>query len=387
MDGQRFDEITKALATGASRRQILRGVVAGLVGALASGLSREHAAAARRCKGAGGKCTADRDCCQDDPARCADGKCCPKPRYCASTGTCCPPGLKCCGDGECTAGSCRKAQGEACTAGTECASSFCVDGVCCDAACAGECEACTLADSLGTCVPVSGATCTGGVCVEGACCLGRQVNGCDAETLQLCCQDEPCCPFTGECCTDCFTNPEGVSPYLCCPATSVCGNQCCYDDETCAESSPGSRRCYNARLVCDDGRVCPEECCGGVCCGSDQFCHNGTCLTTDTSACTTNAECPTGEQCVGVTLEVVPPSGPDGEETIVANPGSCCPSTRVCNVPTEDAGQPGGPPADHCCGYGSRCDIDDGSCCQISDYLLCGGACRHCSPRGTRTRF
>ena len=35
------------------------------------------------------------------------------------------------------------ANGQPCTDGTQCGSTFCVDGVCCDSECAGTCEACT----------------------------------------------------------------------------------------------------------------------------------------------------------------------------------------------------------------------------------------------------
>jgi len=45
-----------------------------------------------------------------------------------------------------------KANGEACAAGTECSSSFCTDGVCCESACSGVCESCKI--DKGKCVPV-----------------------------------------------------------------------------------------------------------------------------------------------------------------------------------------------------------------------------------------
>src|SRR5690606_10265305 len=56
----------------------------------------------------------------------------------------------------CRAGICAPAGelGAACSSGAECASGYCVDGVCCDGACTGQCEACNVAGSLGTCSPV-----------------------------------------------------------------------------------------------------------------------------------------------------------------------------------------------------------------------------------------
>ena len=44
------------------------------------------------------------------------------------------------------------ANGEACLVASDCTSNFCVDGVCCQAACAATCMACNVANSLGTCV-------------------------------------------------------------------------------------------------------------------------------------------------------------------------------------------------------------------------------------------
>ena len=42
-------------------------------------------------------------------------------------------------------------QGEPCSDNSECASNYCVDGVCCDTACDGICEACNLSGWEGTC--------------------------------------------------------------------------------------------------------------------------------------------------------------------------------------------------------------------------------------------
>ena len=42
---------------------------------------------------------------------------------------------------------------EGCAANSECASGFCVDGVCCNAACGDQCYSCNLAGSAGYCTP------------------------------------------------------------------------------------------------------------------------------------------------------------------------------------------------------------------------------------------
>ncbi len=97
--------------------------------------------------------------------------------------------------------------GSGCAANAACASGYCVDGVCCDTACKGVCEACTAArkgsgvdgvcgavppekDPKDFCVLGLGAKCstdaqcTTGVCVDGVCCNARcdgQCEACDVE--------------------------------------------------------------------------------------------------------------------------------------------------------------------------------------------------------------
>src|SRR5262249_43953872 len=63
----------------------------------------------------------------------------------------------------CAGGKCvpRVALGKACGSDDECAlgadaASHCVDGVCCDGACGGICEACNIDTSLGSCTAVVG---------------------------------------------------------------------------------------------------------------------------------------------------------------------------------------------------------------------------------------
>jgi MYXO-CTERM domain-containing protein len=67
-----------------------------------------------------------------------DGDCAPS-SYCDATGTCTP----------------KNTVGNGCIAGKECSSGLCVDGVCCDRACDGQCEACDVGGKVGTCVNVT----------------------------------------------------------------------------------------------------------------------------------------------------------------------------------------------------------------------------------------
>ena len=52
--------------------------------------------------------------------------------------------------------SCPLSNGAACTSALHCGSGLCVDGVCCDKACTGQCEACSEPNALGQCIAVKG---------------------------------------------------------------------------------------------------------------------------------------------------------------------------------------------------------------------------------------
>jgi hypothetical protein len=159
----------------------------------------------------GQPCAAGAECTTN---QCTDGVCCNAScsgicRSCnvaGSVGTCSsvPAGqqdpvatIPCIGTNACDgAQSCKKGNGQACGGGNECASSFCADGVCCNALCSGVCQGCNVAGSSGTCTnlplytndnaPVCGgisSTCDG----MGAC---LKVNG------QPCMQGAECASHT-----------------------------------------------------------------------------------------------------------------------------------------------------------------------------------------------
>jgi MYXO-CTERM domain-containing protein len=138
--------------------------------------------------------------------------------------------------------------GVSCSQGDECRSGFCVDGICCDAACSGQCEACDLEESPGVCLPVTGsphgqrlacagtgvcrATC-GGVnpdsctypgaevrCAEGICLEGVQYDpaycdragNCQEQDVWLC---EPYACGVAECKTLCTTDRDCAGGFYC----------------------------------------------------------------------------------------------------------------------------------------------------------------------------
>ena len=134
MDGNRFDELSRRLATGVSRRAALKGAAAGLLGAL--GL--RTAAGAQVSQAQCGNRT-----CKNDPAVCNDGcVCCVYPNgnsRCRPPGTC-SPGTAVCPPGEVAdsilgcvvAGPCAGLDdGASCGTGLVCSRGTCVgNGVC-----------------------------------------------------------------------------------------------------------------------------------------------------------------------------------------------------------------------------------------------------------------
>lgn len=88
----------------------------------------------------------------------------------------------------------KKARANGCTTNAECHSGVCADGVCCDRACDGQCEACNLAESAGTCTAK-----TSGQPAEGHPSCGYYQcggNGCQTE-----CQSDAEC-LTGSVCSN-----------------------------------------------------------------------------------------------------------------------------------------------------------------------------------------
>src|SRR5262249_10916193 len=134
----------------------------------------------------GKACAVDSDC----ATSCNGGYCCAG--WCdicqdcaASTGACVNVTNRadtsgsptCSGNYSCSPTStCSYINGLACTSDLQCASGFCADGVCCNSACTGKCQACNLGGSVGTCSSVLNAddtsTVTANSCTGGSTCDG-----------------------------------------------------------------------------------------------------------------------------------------------------------------------------------------------------------------------
>lgn len=87
-------------------------------------------------------------------------------------------------------GSCKKCDGEACLAAPDCTSGFCVDGVCCEAACGGTCTSCARPGSIGTCSDLPSGEEDPGTCTLTSACDGNGV--CKSKNGQPCASDADC---------------------------------------------------------------------------------------------------------------------------------------------------------------------------------------------------
>ena len=120
----------------------------------------------------------------------------------------CVMGTKCANNGTCNG----KVQGAACSTG-ECAVSFtCVDGVCCNSACAGACQAC---NASGNCVAVTSGSdvlCgTATTCNLGTCATGTATQGtCAKASTTVSCGAAPMC--SGSTLTQSHCDGAGTSP-------------------------------------------------------------------------------------------------------------------------------------------------------------------------------
>ncbi len=272
----------------------------------------------------GNACAGDGQC---KSGHCADGVCC------GVAG--CGAGAACAGLGA-NAGQCLKGNGVGCAASAECAAGHCVDGVCCDKGCDGQCEACDVKGSEGTCTPVTGpphgvtsgaralcdaldptdcakTTCDGATRDK----CGGYANGTTTPCGQDACrpdkslQKHGACDGHGACA---LPDPTACVAYACDPTAKACHSSCTTDAD-CADSY----KCDTAAGKCVQGASCSADksqsidkagaatSCAPFLCGTD-----GTCL----KRCATSDDCvpgtscdPSTSACVGIVNQTTTGSG------------------------------------------------------------------------------
>jgi hypothetical protein len=214
--------------------------------------------------------------------------------------------------------------GNKCTKAEDCGSRLCVDGVCCDRACDGQCEACDVAGSVGTCATITGAPhgsrtpCDGG---GGDACKAKTCDGKDNKT----CAGLP-------------------------PATVDC------KAATCADGA------FTAAAKCDGKGTCAVPMAQG--CGDYQCSATG-CL----NACESAADCKKGLVCKsracvpGCSADKMSAVGPDGRE-VPCNAYACDGTTGACRDSCTDTSQ---------CGSGYVCDVPSKTCARQQPETDDGG--------------
>jgi hypothetical protein len=271
----------------------------------------------------------------------ADGTCSTAPQGYAGTPTCapyscsgtsgsCPSG--CGGANDCAAGAfCSNGQcqgtetpGQACGSNGACASGFCVDGVCCSSACTGECEACDVEASVGTCTPVAGSP---HGTARSACPVGSATSPCSAAQCDGNTRTS-CTGFVGSsvtcvqasCSSGMATLPAACDGLGNCPApvTKQCAPYVC-DGTSCKDQCASDTDCA-AGQRCDTAL---GKCVAGVTCDGDHTITGADGQTTDCSPYSCNAagcqtschsllDCISPAVCNGSSQCVLPPSANGG---------------------------------------------------------------------------
>lgn len=314
------------------------------------------------CRGPGGGCSIDSDCCN---ANCVSGQC--GATACTAQGQACQSGATCC-SGVCNANTCAaiaggscKVLGETCNLNGECCSTLCRSGRCAKAyycqpngdRCSANAECCGAACSVndggvGVCLNITGGGgggCTqeGNPCSGGSNCCSRTCF--DPGSGASVCLPAGGCRLTGTSCTGANAccgggvNPNGSvqcnegrcdNGQMCNPVGNICGapvlrdggsinaSQNCCDGmkDVCKVDSSGIPRCYGGFSGnCPTGYTGQAGCCiatGDVCQFRDQCCNGALCLPSDGGglrcqtqtctplggACTTDETCCTGNSCV-----------------------------------------------------------------------------------------
>ena len=315
------------------------------------------------------------------------------PYMCAGTvcATSCTDDTQCTGTYFCgmSNNACQPDQGngQTCTANSQCITGSCVDGVCCNTACAGLCSACSAVrkgsgvdgvcgavsngnDPDNECATSSASTCgTTGTCNgTGACALYASGTACgtatcanDTQLANTCngagsCLPStsiPCAPYKCEgnvCATSCTDDTQCAGIYFCgtsntcqpdqgngqtCTANSQCASGSCADGVCCDTACSGS--CAACSAVKKGSGV--DGTCGTVANGNDP---DNECATQGAASCGTTGTCNGAGACAIYASGTACGAASCTKDTQLANTcngaGSCLPSTSIPCAPYMCAG-------------------------------------------------
>ena len=229
-----------------------------------------------------------------------------------------------------TTGTCgQRKNGQPCTDASECESAECVDGVCCESACAGACRSCNLAGSPGRCLDAAA-----GALDPRNTCQDKGASACSTNGL---------CDGQGSC--------QSYS------AGTLCGSQSCVGGaynppSTCNASSQcvASRSRTCSPYACN-GDTCFASCSSSAECAPSEFCTNGSCgLKPRGADCAQGKDCASGfcaqgvccdSACTGAcmvcdlaasagTCTAVADRAPDPQGKCAATNAASCGTTGTC---------------------------------------------------------
>ena len=352
MDNGRFDDLTRLLGAGVSRRGMIKGIVATLIG---SGTVVAGRALPVSAQCAGDVCTSTLDCC---PGHLCIGnecvECLDFGEGCSISGTpCCDPTLECGFDYDQRINVCRVPcvdDGQDCSSGLECCQN---DNYCTSF---NLCQSC-IEEGNQFCQEDTDC-CTGLVCASGTCstpCVGGRS-----------------CTTDGDCCAEGETCVSGT----CAVACRELGFSCATADQCCSQA------CSEGSCCSGLGGACPG---GSGCCGTAS-CENDVCCSAEGRACGGNQDCCSGLDCDDSNT-CVPPCVPVGE--------GCSQTSECCNLAGSLAVQCLGAICTVCIPTGDSstvCPTDDDDdeavavgCCDpnaIYDEAICSCVLRTCIERG-----
>lgn len=256
------------------------------------------------------------------------------------------------------AGACKKINGAVCVASADCLSSFCVDGVCCNAACGASCKSCNVPGSVGTCANVVKAN------EDAPGCTGA--NSCDGSGT--CKKDDgQTCLTAGDCVSSFCV--DGVCCNAACSATCKSCNVpgsvgACSNVPSGLDDINGIPTCSGTNQSCDGVGACKKEI-GQICAGNTEclssFCVDGVCCN---SSCTTMCRACNLAGSVGVCSNVA--TGQDDTGTC-SGVNQSCDGAGACKKENAQT-----------CAAGTEClsgFCADGYCCNTA----CSGVCQACS--------
>jgi hypothetical protein len=268
----------------------------------------------------------------------------------------CTGDIDCAGGNFCLGGICStvKGQGAPCSNAAQCSTGACVDGVCCESACAGGCMACASAKTTaadGLCRPVLGGTDPDNECTQdpsascgrdgtcdgaggcrkytvGTVCVGQTCTGSTFTPAQTCDGAGTCLPSTNQqcgvymcgatsCLTACVTNADCTAGNHCsagmcvpqegngtaCAVAGDCASGNCVDNVCCNTACNGTCQVCNATNslgICksaDPGTNPRNDCTASAqsSCGTDGFCDgSGACRLWGTSTACSAGSCASG---------------------------------------------------------------------------------------------